>query len=331
MRWATLVAALVAAPRLVAAQAQPIDVAKAKEYFDQAHALCTADGGKLWGKSLCGPMILADPRTRTVAADQSDAESRLRLQDGVYLGTLPAEVNIANTSTAWAGVRWIMIMWPLPASPTARARLLMHESFHRIQDELGLPASSPANAHLGTLEGRIWLGLEWRALGQALARPDAPSTERKRAIEDALLFRTRRQALFANAKQQETALELNEGLAEYTGYKLRGTTDAATMEAAIQRLVSSEDDSSFSRSFAYASGPAYGLLLDLAGVSWRKSLTSESDLGEILQRAYGVQLRSDIAGTADQRAALYDGGALRWLERSRSGNVKQSLPASNSA
>ena len=191
---------------------------------------------------------------------------------------------------------------------------MMHELFHRIQDDLGLPASSPANAHLGTLEGRVWLRLEWRALQQALARPDAPLIARKRAVEDALLFRLHRHSLFPNASVEEQQLELNEGLAEYTGYKLRGTRDDATVEAAIQRLGSAESESAFSRSFAYVSGPAYGMLLDLAGVSWRKSLTSRSDLGELLRKTYGIVLPTGLSSSAEKRAVVYDGLALRWSE-----------------
>lgn len=305
---------VVVAPRLAAGGMPSIDAAQAKQYFDEARRLCESDAGKLWGKSLCGPMLFADPGTRAIAANQADGESRLTAQNGVFLGTLPAEINISNTAMNWAGVRWTMVMWPLPASPTARARLLMHESFHRIQDDLGLPAMSPANAQLGTLEGRVWLRLEWRALQQALARPDALPTERKRAVEDALLFRLRRRAIFPKAAEEERELELNEGLAEYTGYKLRGTAEAATVEAVIGRLGSAESEPSFSRSFAYVSGPAYGLLLDMAGVPWRKSLTSKSDLGDLLCQAYGVELLIDPSAAAEQRAAAYDGVALRWLE-----------------
>ena len=297
-----------------AAQARGIDLAQAKQYFEEARAICQRDAGKLWGKSLCGPMMFVDPATRSLAANQADAESRLTPENGIFTGALPAAVNIANTAISWAGVRWTMIMWPLPESPTVRARLMLHELFHRIQEELGLPAASPPNAHLGTLEGRIWLQLEWRALQQALARADASPTARKRAVEDALLFRMQRRALFPRAAEEERQLELNEGLAEYTGYKLRGTADAATATAIMARLASAESGQAFSRSFAYVSGPAYGMLLDMAGTPWRKGLTSKSDLGQLLHRAYAIALPPNAAAAAEQRSLAYDGTALRWSE-----------------
>lgn len=316
---------MIAGLQVARAQSQSIDPTRAEQYFDEARKNCEGDAGKLWGKSLCGPMLFADPGTRAIVGNQADAEARLTRQKGVFVGTLPAEINIANTATTWAGTRWTMVMWPLPESPTARARLLMHESFHRIQEELGLPAMNPPNAHLGTLEGRVWLRLEWRALQQALARPDAFPAERKLAVEDALVFRLRRRALFPKAAEEERELELNEGLAEYTGYKLRGTADAATVEAVMGRLGSAESEMAFSRSFAYVSGPAYGLLLDLAKVPWRKGLTSKSDLGELLRQTYGVGMPADVAATAEQRAAAYDGVALRWLETQQEEERKTAL------
>jgi hypothetical protein len=319
-----LTAALTAAPR-ASAQSSPIDPAKAKQYFEEARTTCERDGGRLWGKSLCGPMLFVDAGTGAVAANQQDAESRLVAQDGIYVGRLPHEISPANTAMNWAGVHWTMVMWPLPVSPSARLRLMMHELYHRIQDDLGLPAASTVNAHLATLEGRIWLLMEWRALEQALARPEAPAMERKRAVEDALLFRLRRRALFAKAAEEERQLEINEGLAEYTGYKLRGTEDPATVEAVMGRLRSAESDEAFSRSFAYESGPAYGLLLDLSGRPWRTRLTAKSDLGDMLRAAYNVTLPQDIAVAAERRMAMYDGAAVRWHETQQDEQRKADL------
>ena len=63
-------------------------------------------------------------------------------------------------------------MWDFTtALPTPRHRreFMLHELFHRIQPDLGLITLSGQNAHLDTVEGRVWLRLEWRALARALA------------------------------------------------------------------------------------------------------------------------------------------------------------------
>ena len=62
-----LAAAFLFAPPAVQAQ---VDQQLAASFFKEAQARCEADGGKLWGISLCGPMVVADPVTRTLASTQ---------------------------------------------------------------------------------------------------------------------------------------------------------------------------------------------------------------------------------------------------------------------
>ena len=57
----------------------PIDSALARRHFQQASALTARDGGRLWGRSLAGPILFVDPATRTVLADSPDLEGLLNL------------------------------------------------------------------------------------------------------------------------------------------------------------------------------------------------------------------------------------------------------------
>ena len=238
----------VAAP----AMCQNIDPVLARQYFQQADSICRKDNGRLWGVSLCGPMLFVDPASHMAVANQADGEGQLSPTNGVFQGKLPQSVNVSNTAIQWAGVKWTMIAWPLPSNASERGILMAHESWHRIQGDLGLPMSNPANAHLDSMEGRIWLQLEWRALQKALQnRP-----ERRRAEGDALTFRCYRRQLFPTAAGEEAALELNEGLAEYTGFTLASTAVDDAVNAAISRLEHGAGLPSFVRSFAYVSGPA---------------------------------------------------------------------------
>lgn len=294
------------------AAADGIDRAQARAAFEEAKALAAADGGALWHRSLDGPMAFFDPATREIAANQADPEGRLVAKDGVFVGTLPEEVAAANTAIDWAGVRWTMILWPLPESRYVRGRLLLHESFHRIQDELHLPAASPANAHLDSLEARIDLALEFRALSEALLHADQA---RATAIADAAAFRRHRQSLAPTAAAEERALERNEGLAEYTGWRLCGLPASALPSRVAARLEEADRDGSFSRSFAYLTGPAYGLLLDDLKPGWRESLGSESDLAELLYASAGVATPGDARDAA--RLSRYGGGQLIAEEEAR--------------
>ena len=54
-----------------AAHAQ-VDPQVAQRYFDEATTICERDAGRLWGVSLCGPMIIGDPSTGTRATSQPE-------------------------------------------------------------------------------------------------------------------------------------------------------------------------------------------------------------------------------------------------------------------
>src|ERR1051326_8283412 len=156
----------------VMAQQSTIDTKLAEKYFQEAGELCDRDHAKLWGISLCGPMLFVDPATHALVANSADREGLLTKQGGVYVGRWPEGRPTANTANDWAGLKWTTIQWPLPVNKYARTRLMMHELFHRIQDQIGLPGSNPMNNHLDSLEGRILLQLEWLALREALTRSE---------------------------------------------------------------------------------------------------------------------------------------------------------------
>jgi len=290
-------------------------LALAQAYLSEAASICGQERGKLWGVSLCGPMMFVDSQTRAVYANQADAQGRLTNRSGIFTGRLPEEINIANTATEWAGVKWTMIMWSaLSPNRYARARLMLHEMFHRIQSEIRFPASNPSNNHLDTMEARIWLQLEWRALREAVTHE---GTERRQAATDAITFRLYRRELFPQGGVEERALEMNEGLAEYTGVKLSGRTDLELPGYLASRLDQAVNRPSFVRSFAYETGPAYGFLLDQIRASWRAHLRSQDDLGDLLRQALSLKLPESLRTEATKRSVIYQGDDLRGAEEER--------------
>lgn len=299
---------------IASAPEEPMDLQLASQYFMEAQFISNGDNGRLWGLKLYGPMLFVEPDSRMVVANQADNEGRLSQKGTVFIGKLPQDVPTANTATTWAGVKWTMIVWPLPTTFVGRARLMAHELFHRVQDDLGLPAQNPQNSHLDSLDGRLWLQLEWRALRQALLHD---GEERRRAAADALVFRAYRQQLFEKAAAEEDALEMNEGLAEYTGVKLRGTSEAETVDWMAKRLASAHGRPSFVRSFAYETGPAYGLLLDAIASDWRKNLKTTKDLSKLLQDSLALKLPDNLKEEVEKRLQRYDGEALRKAEIER--------------
>jgi len=273
----------------------------AKRYFEEATQLCERDAGRLWGVSLCGPMVIVDPATGTRATSQPEPA-----------GPTPRFSGFADGPVTWGGVRWFafpLSMLP-PDAADVRQQVMLHGLFHRIQPELGLITEDGFNEHLDTLEGRLSIQLEWRALRRAI---ESSGANRAEAIADALAFRRERRARFPGAAEGERREEIREGLASYTGIAAWANSPADAHRAAASALAGSESQTAFVGNFEAASGPAYGVLLDDLLPGWRRQVRGTSDLGDLLASAINRPPTTDVAAAT----ARYDGAALRTAEEAR--------------
>jgi hypothetical protein len=284
----------------VRAEAQ-VDPQLAQHYFHEVTELCERDGGRLWGVSLCGPMVIFDQATGTRATSQPEPD-----------GPPPSFRGQADGPVSWGGLRWFaMPLWMLPDNDAdARQQNMLHGLFHRIQPELGLITDDGFNEHLDTFEGRVWMQLEWRALRRAV---ESSGSDRTEAIADALAFRRERRRLFPAAADNERRDEIREGLASYTGIAAWANSPADARRAAASALPVGEVQWSLVGNFEAASGPAYGVLLDDLMPEWRRQLRSTSDLGDMLASATNRPPTTAVAVAA----ARYDGVALRAAEEAR--------------
>jgi hypothetical protein len=200
----------------------------------------------------------------------------------------------------------------LPADDAdVRQQVMLHGLFHRIQPELGLMgAEDGLNEHLDTLEGRVWMQLEWRALRRAV---ESNGSDRVEAIADALAFRQERRRRFAGAADNERRDEIREGLASYTGIAAWANSPTDAHRAAASALAGGGAQPSFVGNFEAASGPGYGVLLDDLLPGWRRQVRGTSDLGALLGSAIKRGPSMDLAVAA----ARYDGTALRAAEEAR--------------
>ena len=283
-----------------AAQAQ-VTPELARRYFAEATTLCERDAGRLWGISLCGPLVIYDPATGTRATNQPEPE-----------GPVPRFSAFADGPVEWGGQRWFAIpLYILPVTDTDRQQSWGHPQFHRIQHRLAFmaTASDGFNEHLDALDGRYYIQLEWRALRRALESSGSGESE---AIADALAFRRERRRLFPGAADNERRDEIREGLADYTGIAIWASSPAEARRAAASRLVGG-GDWSLVGNFESQSGPAYGVLLDDLLPEWRRQLTGTSDLGDLLASAINRPPTTDVAAAAQR----YDGAALRTAEEER--------------
>ena len=259
-------------------------------------------------------MLLVDASSRSAIANRPDPDGTFRQEGSVYLGVLPAQFTPSNTSIRWGRQSWSMVILPLPDDPFLRLGLLAHESFHRVQPDLGLSASDAPDPALDTEAGRLWMRMELRALARALRSEGAPA--RQSAI-DAMLFRTYRGQLCPDTEKMEAAMEKQEGLAEYTGdfIALRETGESTSREARI--VEEFEDSNAYARSFGYAIGPALGLLLDHYAPGWRTSIAKADSLDSMLIAALKFQPPRDVQRLAMERAQVYGYAAVASAESER--------------
>ncbi len=166
-RIATLLLCLVQTSLVFGQQSGPQNTDKLSEYFREIKN-ATGKESKLWNKDLYGGILLVDTKSRQVYSNESDAKNSLTPHQDIYTGTLPGNINIANTSVQWNGKTWAMIMLPLSNDKYDRINLLAHELFHTVQSSLGFPQGNKESNHLDQKDGRVYLRLELEALEKAV-------------------------------------------------------------------------------------------------------------------------------------------------------------------
>jgi hypothetical protein len=287
-----------------------VDQRRAHAYFKEAQALCERDGGRLWGVSICTPMVIGDARTQTFATSQPPPEA-----------PRPQMIGLVNGPIQWGDTMWAALSWDTIANWPARTRgeAFLHESFHVVQLSQGIavpdrarlgPNTRSENEHLDTVDGRYWLRLEWRALARALRES---GELRAQAVREALAFRQARHTRYPDHIVSEYVLDINEGLAAYTQTVLAAPSATDAIARALELLEGAQDAESFVRTFSYTSGPAYGLLLDAASPGWPRRMAVSDEPAVLLMRAVGGQPVADAAAAA----VRYGSAELRTAEERR--------------
>ncbi len=260
-------------------------------------------GAGLWGRDLRGPVLMVWPGTREVFANAIDSAGVLSPLGSVFHGQLPTEVSISNTALEWSGRRWTMVMLPLSDDRKERIGLLGHELFHQAQPTLGFTPREAANEHLDSSKGRLYLRAELEALRHSLwSKTDS---EMRKHLVNAFVFRAYRQHLFPGSDSTENMLELNEGLAEFTGAMLSGRDQQEMKRYFDESLDAFLLNPTFVRSFAYCTTPMQGFLLSRSDPTWNRNVTNKTDLTGLFLQAFNITLPSDLKGTIDQCSEEY--------------------------
>ncbi|QBA21021.1 hypothetical protein EU348_07375 [Chryseobacterium indologenes] len=306
----------------VKAQKRSIPPDTISVYFDELQTASKKNIG-LWNKDLYGPMILIDPKTRKFFATEPDSEGILKRDGTLYSGILPATVNIANTAVNWGGKRWTMIMLPLSQNKENRINLLAHESFHSIQPSLGFNLNNVENNHLDQKEGRIYLRLELEALKQAIRSNS--EKEMKQHLTNALTFRKYRNTLYKGSETTENLLELNEGIAEFTGLIMSGRNKDQTRSYFLNGIEGFMKNPTFVRSFAYYTTSVYGYLLYHKDPDWNKKIDAKTDLTGYFIKAFDIRIQADLQKAVEKLSDNYNGTAIIKEETDREEQTKKRI------
>ncbi|MBL7728958.1 MAG: hypothetical protein JNM68_14775 [Dinghuibacter sp.] len=292
-------------PNLNIAQLQATLNDSINRYFKEAE-MATANNRQLWSRNLFGPLLLVQPATRQVYANYADTAGVLKKSGNIFTGTLPNEINMANTALNWNGRRWAMVMLPLPEDDQSRISLLTHELFHLHQPALGFGSTEANNGHLDRKDGRVYLRLELEALKKSLMA--SGPEEQERHLFSAFVFKKYRHSLFPGADSTENMLELNEGLAEYTGFVHSTGHIKNIPNYFAKRINSFVKQGVFVRSFAYETVPVYGYLLARSNRNWNKEITPGTNLAWYMQKEWNIVLpATEIKSQALLLARRYNG------------------------
>lgn len=276
-------------------------------FFDELKTASTKNI-RLWDKDLYGPTILINPKTREVFANEQDAEGILKQNGNIFSGILPPNINIANTAVNWSGKKWAMIMLPLSQNRQNRINLLAHESFHRIQPLLGFTLNNVENNHLDQKDGRVFLRLELEALKRAVR--SSSEKELKQHLTSAFTFRKYRNKLYKGSEAAENLLELNEGIAEFTGLVVSGRNKVDAKSILLNGIDDFMKNPTFVRSFAYHTTPVYGYLLYNKDKGWNKKIDAETDLTGYFIKAFNITIPTDLQKAVEKLYDDYNGKTI---------------------
>ncbi len=287
---------------------------KAAPCFENLKKVSDADKGKLWGKTLYGPTMFVDVQTRNLVANQQNKENSFEQKGDLFFGQLPEDIIIANTSISYCGEDWTCVIWDGSRDLLTNTHLLIHESLHRIQDEIGLPSCGSSNQHLDETEGELLLKLELGILKDLLQNDSKDLSE---GLCDAMTVRKYRQTMFPNGNENQ--FECHEGMAEYTAFKLLpldNDNEAIRKGLVAAAIAKGMDGSGFGNSFAYLTGPAYGLLIDEMIPDWRNGIRSGKTIPDVISTEIAIPDTVDNA-EIERLSARYNLTEYLNKERSR--------------
>lgn len=286
--------------------AAQVSLSEIKKYFQEYESRNLFFSDSLWGISIENPIIIFEENSQKAFLNIFVKGSNET--DGFFEIALDSiDVLLREPIINWKGKNWVVLDASKARNFDQNLEYLFHESFHLIQDSLGINGSLPKFSHLSQAEGLFLIYLEIQELICALNSQEKASI----CIDKALAYRSFRNQLFPSALDLERRAELNEGLAKYTGLVYAGTTDSILNEYYISTIEKSILRNS-EGVYPYLSGSLYAFLNDKSGKSWRLKIPTCS-LDEICMELYELDSFGRIVDFNDKN--YFDHENLELLNR----------------
>ena len=264
----------------------------------QAKTILEEDDGKLWGLNIWNDSILVIDESNIIYSllPLFDSEN----QDSVYYKTIDENaLSYVNTTQKYLEKTYVTLRNDYMQDYFT----IVHELFHLLQNKYRIFYGMEIN-YFDECDARKLLRLEYQALRNTLSaiekNVDADSV--RLLFNDALVFRKIRQSKYNEFTEKEIEIESMEGMANYTQFKLCEYKNK--YQSVISEINEREEAPTYTRSFSYATGPAYGLIFDFLNVKWRKNVNSTHNFLNIYETLYTkstVEVSDEIIAEAHNR------------------------------
>jgi len=259
----------------------PLEERAAKELL-KAKSILDKDAGKLWGVPIWDDLILILSADNT-AYSLAYFESSSLTPSGIYSAVLPAgKIFYSSAIQKYNDKYYAVVMDSHIADNSAT---IIHELFHLLHRKYRSFNGMPIN-YMDNYDARELLRLEFQALRNCLISINENKSKKTIAdyLQDAMIYRKIRQSAYCSFLTRETEIETSEGLANYTGFVLSSYPNIYNL--AIREINKRENSNSYTRTFSYATGFAYGVIFDYLKMDWKQGLDVVYNFLDIYETKY---------------------------------------------
>ncbi|MDR0971252.1 MAG: hypothetical protein LBM25_02585, partial [Bacteroidales bacterium] len=250
---------------------------KAYKFFELYNTECKKENAQLWNISYCSNLAIIDNENRILfSLEPIIIEAKEYFQDGIYCYVYPETMMFSSGVNKFGDKIYALLNFD---DKDRMLETAFHEMTHKFQEDSNVNLSYN-NKHIDTKYARAYIRLEAKALFNAFTKDN-----KRDFIIDALFFRQKRQNMFIDAKENEDAFELIEGLAQFSGMIIAYKDSAVNLLINdIQNLIKGYFDA---RTFGYYTGDAYSFLNN-DSLHWNYNIYDVGCITAITKKIYNI-------------------------------------------